>query len=115
MYESVDWSVIEKLHIGMMTTEVDQLFHILSFNNLGNGFVYSTLNGKQYEIAMRLSPDGQNVQDISCKEIELSETAKETILRVIKVSNEPGITRDEARKIQTDKEILQNQRVDLTR
>ena len=71
IYPYVDWSVVQKLAPGMLASEAKSLIHDLqSYHHPVNAIVFSTYQGRSYEVALKLSKDEMMIEDISYKIVE---------------------------------------------
>jgi hypothetical protein len=70
IYPFVSWSVVQQLHPGMSAADAKRLvFDLQSYNHPANAIVYSTHGGQIIEVAVKLSSDGERVEDISYKKV----------------------------------------------
>jgi hypothetical protein len=68
IYPFVPWSVVQALHPGMEAAEAKRLvFDLQSYHHPVNAIVYSKYSGQDIEVALKMSADGQTVEDISYK------------------------------------------------
>lgn len=68
VYPAFAWEVITQLSIGMTTDDAEKLVGPLQFyHHPINAVVYSTNDGKLYEIALKLSDDKKTITDASFK------------------------------------------------
>ena len=73
LYPAVEWDVILKLRPGMSAKEAKDLIGMLqSYHHPVNAIVFSRnpRDGKQYEVALKLSKDKTIIEDISFKCME---------------------------------------------
>ena len=67
-YPFVPWSVVQALHPGMEAVEAKRLvFDLQSYHHPVNAIVYSRYLGQNIEVALKMSADGQIVEDVSYK------------------------------------------------
>ena len=66
VYPFVAWSVVQELKPGMTASQAEALIHDLqSHDHPVNAIVFTEFHGRGYEIALKLSPDNQMIEDIS--------------------------------------------------
>jgi hypothetical protein len=61
---------VQQLYPGMSTAEARRLvFELQSYDHPVNAIVYSSRGSRRYEIALKLSGDGERVEEISYKKV----------------------------------------------
>jgi hypothetical protein len=76
-YPEVAWSVVEQLRPGMSAARARELLGDLqSYHHPVNAiaFARNPNEGWRYEIALKLSPDGTRIEDLSFKHVERTPT-----------------------------------------
>jgi hypothetical protein len=68
LYPFVPWSVVQELHPGIETAKATRLITVLQrYHHPVNAIAYSSYAGQEIEVALKLSADGQTVEDVSFK------------------------------------------------
>ncbi len=79
-YPSVEWPVVQKLTPGMPVSEAKALVHELqSYHHPVNAIVFSTYQGRNCEVALKISKDKTTIEDISYKILDDNAEQKATL------------------------------------